>query len=31
MLSKIGGKIKCITQVGEGSTFIIDLPRELPG
>jgi signal transduction histidine kinase len=29
MLSKIGGKIKCITQVGEGSTFIIDLPREL--
>lgn len=30
MLNKIGGKIQCVTNEGVGSTFIIDLPTELP-
>jgi signal transduction histidine kinase len=31
MLNRIGGKIQCVTKEGEGSTFIIDLPSQLPG
>ena len=30
MLDKIGGKIQCVTKEGAGSTFIIDLPTQLP-